>query len=177
MGERCRQESINGAPAVYNRPMEKKNDFWPYAAFILLSLLVGGLATLVSVDGMRAFQNLPQSPLTPPPVVFSIVWSILYVLMGVSAALIYGVEPRGLKDQHLLYAGTLLLNFLWPVLFFALELRLAALVVLLVMIALAIGTVVRYRHLNKTAAWLQLPYTLCLCFAFYLNLTAYQLNG
>ena len=146
--------------------MEKKNDFWPYAAFILLSLLVGGLATLVSVDGMRAFQNLPQSPLTPPPVVFSIVWSILYVLMGVSAALIYGVEPRGLKDQHLLYAGTLLLNFLWPVLFFALELRLAALVVLLMMMPL-----------NKTAAWLQLPYTLWLCFAFYLNLTAYQLNG
>ena len=157
MGERCRQESINGALDVYNRPMEKKNDFWPYAAFILLSLLVGGLATLVSVDGMRAFQNLPQSPLTPPPVVFSIVWSILYVLMGVSAALIYRVEPRGLKDQHLLYAG--------------------ALVVLLVMIALAIGTVVRYRPLNKTAAWLQLPYTLWLCFAFYLNLTAYQLNG
>ncbi|MBQ6865754.1 MAG: tryptophan-rich sensory protein, partial [Clostridia bacterium] len=137
--------------------MEKKNDFWPYAAFILLSLLVGGLATLVSVDGMRAFQDLPQSPLTPPPVVFSIVWSILYVLMGVSAALIYGVEPRGLKDQHLLYAGTLLLNFLWPVLFFALELRLAALVVLLVMIALAIGTVVRYRPLSRPAAWLQLP--------------------
>ena len=125
--------------------MEKKNDFWPYAAFILLSLLVGGLATLVSVDGMRAFQNLPQSPLTPPPVVFSIVWSILYVLMGVSAALLYLVEPRGLKDQHLLYAGTLLLNFLWPVLFFAF--------------------------------WLQLPYTLWLCFAFYLNLAAYQLNG
>ena len=157
--------------------MERKRSFWPYVIFILLSLLTGGLATLVSMDGMKAFQFLPQSPLTPPPVVFSIVWSILYVLMGVSAALIYGVEPRGLKDQHLLYAGTLLLNFLWPVLFFALELRLAALVVLLVMIALAIGTVVRYRPLNKTAAWLQLPYTLWLCFAFYLNLTAYQLNG
>ena len=157
--------------------MERKRSFWPYVIFILLSLLTGGLAALVSMDGMKAFQFLPQSPLTPPPVVFSIVWSILYVLMGVSAALIYGVEPRGLKDQHLLYAGTLLLNFLWPVLFFALELRLAALVVLLVMIALAIGTVVRYRPLSRPAAWLQLPYTLWLCFAFYLNLTAYQLNG
>ena len=55
--------------------MEKKNNFWPYAAFILLSLLTGGLATLVSVDGMRAFGNLQQSPLTPPPVVFSLVWA------------------------------------------------------------------------------------------------------
>ena len=157
--------------------MERKRSFWPYVIFIFLALLTGGLAALVSMDGMKAYQYLPQSPLTPPPVVFSIVWSILYVLMGVSAALLYLVEPRGLKDQHLLYAGTLLLNFLWPVLFFALELRLAALVVLLVMIVLAIGTVVRYRPLSRPAAWLQLPYTLWLCFAFYLNLTAYQLNG
>ncbi len=157
--------------------MERKHDIWPYVVFIFLSLLTGGLATLVSMDGMKAFGNLPQSPLTPPPLVFSAVWSVLYILMGVSAALIYTAPPRGLKDQHLLYAGTLLLNFLWPVMFFALGLRLAALVTLLVMLALAVGTIVRYRPVNRTAAWLQLPYTLWLCFAFYLNLTAYRLNG
>ncbi len=157
--------------------MERKNDIWPYVIFIFLSLLTGGLATVVSMDGMRAFQYLPQSPLTPPPVVFSIVWSILYILMGVSAALVYVAPPRGLKDQHLFYAGTLLLNFLWPVLFFALGLRLAALITLLVMLALAIGTVIRYRPISPVAAWLQVPYALWLCFAFYLNLTAYQLNG
>lgn len=157
--------------------MERKRDLWPYVIFIFLSLLTGGLATLVSMDGMRAFQNLAQSPLTPPPVVFSIVWSILYILIGVSAALVYIAPPRGLKDQHLFFAGTLLLNFLWPVLFFALGLRLAALVTLLVMLALAIGTVIRYRPVSATAAWLQVPYALWLCFAVYLNLTVYQLNG
>ncbi|MBR5742188.1 MAG: tryptophan-rich sensory protein [Clostridia bacterium] len=157
--------------------MERKRDLRPYVIFIFLSLLTGGLATVVSLDGMKAYQFLPQSPLTPPPVVFSIVWSVLYILMGMSAALIYAAPPRGLKDEHLLYAGTLLLNFLWPVLFFALGLRLAALVFLLVMLALAIGTIVRYRPISPPAAWLQLPYTLWLCFAFYLNLTAYQLNG
>ena len=157
--------------------MERKHDIWPYVIFIFLSLLTGGLATLVSMDGMKAFQYLSQSSLTPPPAVFSIVWSILYILMGVSAALVYTASPRGLKDQHLFYAGTLLLNFLWPVLFFAWELRLAALVTLLVMLALAIGTVLRYRPVRPLAAWLQMPYALWLCFAFYLNLTAYQLNG
>lgn len=157
--------------------MERKRDLWPYVIFIFLSLLTGGLATLVSMDGMRAFQNLAQSPLTPPPVVFSIVWSILYILIGVSAALVYIAPPRGPKDQHLFFAGTLLLNFLWPVLFFALGLRLAALVTLLVMLALAIGTVIRYRPVSATAAWLQVPYALWLCFAVYLNLTVYQLNG
>ena len=82
-----------------------------------------------------------------------------------------------MKDQHLLFTGTLLLNFLWPVLFFALGLRLAALVTLLVMLALGIGTVIRYGPVSRLAAYLQLPYVLWLCFAFYLNLTAYQLNG
>ena len=157
--------------------MERKHDFWPYVLFIFLSLLTGGLATVVTLDGMKAFQTLPQSPLTPPPVVFSLVWSVLYVLMGVSAALVYRAAPRGLKDEHLLYAGTLFLNFLWPVLFFALELRLAALVLLVVMIVVAVGTLVRYRPVSRLAAWLQVPYALWLCFAFYLNLTAYQLNG
>ena len=157
--------------------MERKRDIWPYVLFIFLSLLTGGLATLVSMDGMKAYAYLPQSPLTPPPVVFSIVWSVLYILMGVSAALVYVAPPRGLKDQHLFFAGTLLLNFLWPVLFFALGLRLAALVTLLIMLALAIGTIVRYRPLSPLAAWLQVPYALWLCFAFYLNLVAYQLNG
>ena len=157
--------------------MERKHSIWPYVIFIFLSLLTGGLSILVSLDGMKAYAYLPQSPLTPPPVVFSVVWSVLYILMGVSAALVYTAPPRGLKDQHLLYFGTLILNFLWPVLFFALGLRLAALVTLLVMLALAVGTVVRYGPVSHPAAWLQVPYTLWLCFAFYLNLTAYQLNG
>ena len=156
--------------------MERKHDLWPYVVFIFLALLTGGLATLVSLDGMKVYRFLPQSPLTPPPVVFSIVWTVLYILMGVSAALVYAAPPRGLKDQHLFFLGTLLLNFLWPVLFFALGLRLAALVTLLIMLALAIGTIVRYRPLSPLAAWLQLPYALWLCFAFYLNLTAYQLS-
>ena len=157
--------------------MERKRSFWPYVIFIFLALLTGGLATLVSLDGMKAYRFRPQSPLTPPPVVFSVVWSVLYILLGVSAALIYVAPPRGLKDQHLFFAGTLLLNFLWPVLFFALGLRLAALVTLLVMLALAVGTIVRDRSISPLAAWLQLPYALWLCFAFYLNLTAYQMNG
>ena len=157
--------------------MERKVDLWPFVGFIFLSLLTGGLATVVSLDGMRAYQILCRSPLTPPPAVFSVVWTVLYILMGVSAALIYRASPRGLKDEHLLYAGTLLLNFLWPVLFFALTLRLAALVLLLVMIAAAIGVLVRYRPISRPAALSQLPYTLWLFFALYLNLTAYRLNG
>ena len=51
--------------------MERKRSFWPYVIFIFLALLTGGLATLVSLDGMKAYRFLPQSPLTPPPVVFS----------------------------------------------------------------------------------------------------------
>ena len=177
MGRTSRQESIDRPKTAYNSLMKQKSIFWPYAAFILLSLLVGGLAALVSMDGMRRFQDLQQSALTPPPLIFSLVWTVLYILMGVSAALVYLADPRGLKEAHIYYGGTLLLNFLWPLLFFALELRLAALVVLLVMIALAIGVVLRYRPWSIPASNLQLPYTLWLFFACYLNLVTYQLNG
>ena len=177
MGRISRQESIDRPKTAYNSLMKQKSNFWPYAAFILLSLLVGGLAALVSMDGMRRFQDLQQSALTPPPLIFSLVWTVLYILMGVSAALVYLADPRGLKEAHIYYGGTLLLNFLWPLLFFALELRLAALVVLLVMIALAIGVVLRYRPWSVPASNLQLPYTLWLFFACYLNLVTYQLNG
>ncbi len=177
MGRISRQESIDRPKTVYNSLMKQKSNFWPYAAFILLSLLVGGLAALVSMDGMRRFQDLQQSALTPPPLIFSLVWTVLYILMGVSAALVYLADPRGLKEAHIYYGGTLLLNFLWPLLFFALELRLAALVVLLVMIVLAIGVVLRYRPWSVPASNLQLPYTLWLFFACYLNLVTYQLNG
>lgn len=177
MGRISRQESIDRPKTAYNSLMKQKSNFWPYAAFILLSLLVGGLAALVSMDGMRRFQDLQQSALTPPPLIFSLVWTVLYILMGVSAALVYLADPRGLKEAHIYYGGTLLLNFLWPLLFFALELRLAALVVLLVMIALAIGVVLRYRPWSVPASNLQLPYTLWLFFACYLNLVTNQLNG
>ena len=177
MGRISRQESIDRPKTVYNSLMKQKSNFWPYAAFILLSLLVGGLAALVYMDGMRRFQDLQQSALTPPPLIFSLVWTVLYILMGVSAALVYLADPRGLKEAHIYYGGTLLLNFLWPLLFFALELRLAALVVLLVMIVLAIGVVLRYRPWSVPASNLQLPYTLWLFFACYLNLVTYQLNG
>lgn len=177
MGRISRQESIDRPKTAYNSLMKQKSNFWPYAAFILLSLLVGGLAALVSMDGMRRFQDLQQSALTPPPLIFSLVWTVLYILMGVSAALVYLADPRGLKEAHIYYGGTLLLNFLWPLLFFALELRLEALVVLLVMIALAIGVVLRYRPWSVPASNLQLPYTLWLFFACYLNLVTYQLNG
>ena len=177
MGRISRQESIDRPKTAYNSLMKQKSNFWPYAAFILLSLLVGGLAALVSMDGMRRFQDLQQSALTPPPLIFSLVWTVLYILMGVSAALVYLADPRGLKEAHIYYGGTLLLNFLWPLLFFALELRLEALVVLLVMIALAIGVVLRFRPWSVPASNLQLPYTLWLFFACYLNLVTYQLNG
>ena len=84
--------------------------------YLAVPLAVGGLATLIS-GGMSGFSDLNQPPLSPPGWVFPVVWSILYLLMGYAA---YRVsEASGDSKQALLFYGLqLLVNFLWPIVFF-----------------------------------------------------------
>ena len=139
-----------------------------YLLWTLLPLAVGGLSALLSMDGMQRNATLPQPALQPPPWVFITAWTILYLFMGLGAGLVWNAYPRGKKDALIPFYAQLVLNFLWSPLFFALELRLAAFFVLM--------TVAFYR-VRKSAGLLQIPYLLWLCFAGYLNLAAYLLNG
>lgn len=150
---------------------------WSYVLWALLPLAVGGISALLSMNGMKENQALPQPALQPPPWVFSLVWSILYLLMGIGAGLIWNTVPRGYKDALIPFFGQLFLNFLWSPLFFAWKLRLAAFVVLLGMLGLAVWMAVAFGRVRKSAGLLQIPYLLWLCFAAYLNFAAYLLNG
>ena len=104
-------------------------------------------------------------------------WTILYLLMGVGAGLVWNAVPRGFQDALVPFFGQLILNFLWSPLFFAWKLRLAAFFVLLGMLGLAIWMAVAFYRVRKSAGLLQIPYLLWLCFAAYLNLASYLLNG
>ncbi len=148
-----------------------------YVLWALLPLAVGGLSTLLSMDGMKENALLPQPALQPPGWVFSLAWCMLYLLMGIGAGLVYNAEPRGRKDALIPFFGQLVLNFLWSPLFFALKLRLAAFFVLLGMFGLAVWMTVAFRRVRPLAAYLQIPYLLWLCFAGYLNLAGYLING
>lgn len=155
----------------------KQRITWSYVLWALLPLAVGALSALLSMDGMKENQTLPQPALQPPPWVFMAAWILLYLLMGVGAGLVWNAVPRGFKDALIPFFGQLVLNFLWSPLFFAWKLRLAAFLVLLGMLGLAVWMAVAFYRVRKSAGLLQIPYLLWLCFAAYLNLASYLING
>ena len=147
-----------------------------YLLWTLLPLAVGGLSSLISANGMRENALLPQPALQPPPWVFITAWTILYLLMGLGAGLVWNAVPRGKKDALIPFYAQLALNFIWSPLFFALKLRLAAFFVLLGMLGLAIWMTVAFYRVRKWAGILQIPYLLWLTFAAYLNFGVWRLN-
>ncbi len=163
---------------AYTGTMNKKQKTdLSYLLWALLPLAVGGLSSLISANGMKANAALPQPALQPPPWVFITAWTILYLLMGLSAGLVWNAKPRGWKDALIPFFAQLVLNFLWSPLFFALSLRLAAFFVLLGILGLSIWMTVAFYRVRKWAGLLQIPYLLWLCFAGYLNFAGYLLNG
>ena len=140
-----------------------------YVTAILIPLAVGGLSALLSRNGMAAYQTLEKPPLSPPGVVFPIVWSILYILMGISSAMIWCSESQEKPQALKLYAAQLAENFFWSIIFFAF-------CWLLLLLVLTAKMVKSFYQIDKKAAYLQIPYLLWLLFAAYLNFGVWMLN-
>lgn len=152
---------------------------WPvYLFWVALSLGVGALSAFFSKEGMDLYEaTAVKPPLSPPGVLFPIVWSILYVLMGVGAARIYLTEPGPLRSKALnLFAAQLIVNFFWSLIFFNLQVFDFALLWLLLLWGLVAWMILTFSKLDKWAALLQLPYLLWLTFAAWLNAGVWLLN-
>ena len=156
-----------------------KQKIKPYIISILIALAVGALSAFLTRNNMDIYSEVVTPPLSPPSILFPIVWTALYILMGISAAMIYtdGTASRSAKENALTtYAASLIFNFAWSIIFFNLRAFLVSFVWLLVLPGLIIKTIADYRKINKTAAYLQIPYALWVTFAGYLNLGFYLLN-
>ena len=149
-----------------------------YAGWILLAEAVGGLSGWLTREGARRYsESVAQPPLSPPPIVFPVVWGILFALMGVSAARIW-LSPAS-HDRRLglgLFFGQLGFNFLWSIIFFNLQWFGFALLWLIVLWALIAAMVLVFCRTDVAAAGLQLPYLLWVAFAGYLNAGVWLLN-
>ena len=145
---------------------------------LALPLAAGLLASLLTMGGMGAYGEMLKPPLSPPAWVFPVVWTILYLLMGLASWLVAGAAvTEDTKQMTLsLYAVQLAANFLWPLLFFGLERYVLALLWLVVLLVLVLLTRRQFRRLDRRAGALLTPYVLWLCFALYLNLGAAILN-
>ena len=147
-----------------------------YIISILIPLAVGALAALITRGSMEDYGMLEQPPLSPPGFLFPIVWTILYTLMGISAAIIKLSGNPLSKDALQTYYLQLFVNFLWPILFFNANAFLLSLVWLLLLVYLVIRMILQFKRISPLAAYLQIPYLAWLVFATYLNAGVWLLN-
>jgi len=152
----------------------EKIDYKKLLIFIFGTYLIGGLFSFF-IDMPSMYQELNKPFLSPPGYVFPIVWTVLYTLMGVSLYLV-SEESGDKKKSYIIYIVQLILNSLWTLFYFGLDMKLFAFFILIGLIISVILMILEFRKLNKTAAYLQIPYLIWLIFAGYLNLSTYLLN-
>ncbi len=145
---------------------------------IAIPLIVGFLSARLSGNTMEDYQNLIQPAFAPPSWVFPVVWTILYILMGIASYRIYSLgsyRPQ-VKSALIFYGLQLMANFLWSILFFGLQLRGIALLWLIFLWILILITTIKFYRLDKVAGLLMVPYLLWVAFAGVLNYYVWQLN-
>ena len=150
----------------------------PYLAWILLSEGIGTLAGFLTREGTQLYsQVIFQPPLSPPAMVFPVVWIILYALMGIGAARVWLAPPSPARSRGLtLFLVQLVFNFGWSLIFFNLQAFGFALIWLAALWALIVGMLAAFRQIDRIAALLQIPYLLWVTFAAYLNFGVWMLN-
>ena len=150
-----------------------------YLVGIAIPLTIGIISAALTRDSMDIYGKFNVPPLAPPAILFPIVWTILYVLMGISSAMVFQNRNnyvQGAKSGLLYYALSLVLNFAWSIVFFKLQAAFFAIIVLIFLLYSIIKTILEYRRVCPVAAYLQIPYALWVTFAGYLNIGIWLLN-
>lgn len=154
----------------------KKIDWKALIISLLVSFGVAGLSAFLTNKNMDIYKDLVQPPLAPPGIVFPIVWTILFTLMGISAYMVYKSGGEKIGSALALYGVQLVFNFFWSIIFFNIRNYLFAFIWLIILIGLIAAMIIRFYDINKTAGLLQIPYLLWVLFAGYLNLAIFLLN-
>ena len=132
---------------------------------ILIPLAVGSMSALFS-GNMLSYSILDKPAFSPPGFIFPIVWTILYILMGISSYIVYSSNSPNKPKALLIYGIQLFFNFCWSIIFFGLDLYLFAFIWLIALILIV----------NPLSAYLQIPYLIWCIFAAYLNFSIFLLN-
>ncbi len=144
---------------------------------LITPLLIGLLAgELVLGNFKTVYNSLNLPPFAPYGIIFSLVWSVLYLLMGLSAYFI-AKSPSKEKDQALFVFGLLMIFlFLWPLFFFNLRFFTFSAFLLGIIIILSLSVYYNFKNISPKAAYILSPYLIWLLFAFYLNIGIIFLN-
>ncbi len=154
-----------------------KIDYRKLAAAIAITLAaaaIGSVATFQSIPTWYATLNKPA--LNPPNWVFGPVWTTLYVLMAVSAYLVWNSKSRQKREALAIYGFQLILNVAWSIAFFGSKSPFYGLVVIIALWLAIAATIVKFNKISGQASWLLIPYMAWVSFALYLNYSVWLLN-
>ena len=158
--------------------MKNKINIKELVICIVIPLAVGLISALLSMNAREEFQTLNKPPLAPPAWLFPVVWTVLYILMGVSSYLIVreGKEREDVEKAIDTYLLQLFFNFGWSIIFFNFGWRLFAFALLAAMWILIIKTMNKFKPINVVSFYLLIPYIIWVTFAGYLNAGFFLLN-
>lgn len=157
----------------------RKNTLLKIIISIIICLGVGFLASIATQTGVDSWYETIKKPgFTPSNSVFAPVWTVLYVLMGISAGIVWsrGLYHVWVKTALYHFVFQLLFNGLWSLIFFNLKRPLWALLVIIVLFVLILLTIKWFKVVNKTAAYLLIPYAIWVIYAMALNFEIWRLN-
>ena len=144
--------------------------------YIITTILIGTIPSIFVFKSMNVYNSLNRPPFSPPSIVFPIVWTILYMLMGISIYIIMQSKRKLKKNAKLIYYIQLITNALWSPIFFGFEEYFLAFLWILMLIVFVITMILTFYKIRKKAAYIQIPYLLWLLFASYLNFGVFVLN-
>ena len=149
-----------------------------YFLWIAAVEAVGILSGLLSREGTQLYgEMIEKPPLSPPAILFPVVWTILYALMGIGAARVDAMPSGSGRSKALnVFVVQLVVNFFWSLIFFNAQAYGFALVWLLLLWVLIIAMILLFRPVDKLASLLQIPYLLWVTFAAYLNYGVWRLS-
>ena len=157
----------------------KINNILKLVIAIVISELAGVLGSLFTMPSIPTwYATLIKPALNPPSWVFGPVWTMLFILMGIAAFLVWkrGLNRKDVKIALIVFIGQLALNALWSIIFFGLHNPGIAFIEIIFLWLAILATIIVFSKISRPAAWLLLPYIIWVSFAAYLNYSIRILN-
>ena len=159
----------------------KPNNFVKLLVSIIVCELAGLIGSIFTMPAIPTwYAGLQKAALNPPSWVFGPVWTTLFALMGIAFFIVWknrtNKNKAAVKTAFAIFAGQLLMNILWSILFFGLQSPGSALLEVIGFWLMILVTIIAFSKVSKAAAWLLLPYILWVSFATYLNYAVWMLN-
>ena len=148
-------------------------DIFKNVYYIFFPLIMGFIVSLI-IRNSIGYSDFVKPPIAPPGFLFPIVWTILYLLMGISYYILNkNIVP---KNTKIIYYFQLFVNALWSIIFFGLKLKFFAVLWIILLVLLITLMISKFYDINKTSAYLNIPYLIWCLFATYLTIGIYILN-